>query len=179
MKPRRQIRSRRAFLLAEAMFAIAMGVVAVAIGSKLLVDAMYLQYLAAGHDNRLIAQNAVTEHLRADLLSSAAYEWRTDGDAATLLLFESKPSTTAEIEYRIEPEHVVRRTAQGDESVWGAERLAFRGERLPAPNTSLLRIAFVEVPPARATALPNRTLERTFRLPPERAAAPAKPEATP
>lgn len=166
---------RNAFLLNEALIAIAVGGVAVVIGTKLLVDAIYLHYLAAGHDRRQIVQDALTEHLRADLMAAAEFAWREDGAGATLLLFAGG-EPDEEVSYRVEPERLTRRSSMGPEAVWSAERLQFRAEA--PPSAALLRIAFVEMPPARATALPNRTLERTFRLPRARTAA-TEPEAGP
>lgn len=155
---------RSGFLIAEALLAVIIGAITVVIGTKLIFDSINLQHLAAGHDNRQIVQAAISAHLRTDLLAATSFQWQSGSDGAALHLFDSV-GTGPQIIYEFQPAAVTRRTPDGGESIWTADRLNFHAERKTNADPALLRLTFIEIPPARATILPNRKLEMTFVLP--------------
>ncbi len=174
--PKSKMRSvRRAILLVEVLMVMVIVVVLVGLLFKLVIDAMYLQRIAAQHAARVATMDSLTRRLQRDALATTRYDQHLN----TLTLRTLAAAGGSSVSYTIEPEFVRRVQADGDDREWRAERLRFDWHIEHGARGDVLILAFTELPPPRATILPNRSYPAAFGLPraqpPLRAPAEAQP----
>lgn len=151
----------RGFMLVEIIGVLALGLALAGILGKLVIDAIYLQRIAAEHANRVAVMDSLTRSLRRDALAAVAYEW----DASRLNLRTVTGDGPADVVYTLEPEGVQRILGSREDRVWRSLRLRFAWGREQGPRGDVLLLDLIETPPARAAALPGRTYTVPFGLP--------------
>lgn len=155
-------RRRRAVSLVEllAVFLLA-GPLLLVLG-RVVVDALYVQRLAAQHADQVAVMDSLSRRLRQDALACAAWNW--DADRLTLVMeAEAGP---AEVVYTLEPGRIARRRPDGQQHEWRSRRLGFAWRLDSGPGGALLVIEFVQERPPRASRVLPRTFAVSLLLPP-------------
>lgn len=151
----------RGFMLVEIIGVLVLGLALAGILGKLVIDAVYLQRIAAEHANRVAVMDSLTRSLRQDALATVAYEMK----ASRLTLKTVTADGPADVVYALEP-GLLRRILSGTEDrVWRSLRLRFAWRREQGPRGDVLLLDLIETPPARASAHPRRTYTAAFGLP--------------
>jgi type II secretory pathway pseudopilin PulG len=158
-----------AFLLVELMIVIVLGAAVLSILGQLLLDGLYLQRLAGQHEVRITIMDTLAQRLRRDALAASSYQWQPAEQGGTLTISQWGDGSISTAHYVFEPERVSRSDAGGESGAWKAERLRFAVRIDAGPGADVLQLDFVELPPARATHLPQRRFTASVLLP--RAAA--------
>lgn len=157
--------TRRGFLLLELVIVVVLAAGVLWILSKLLIDGLYLQRIAGQHVARVGVVDALTRRIRTDALSAIGYGWRVAEREATLVLSGRAGGSTSEVRYVFEPDRVVRSERSGESVTWQRERLRFAARTERGPQADILYVDFIELPPPRATVLPDRRFSVSVLLP--------------
>jgi len=168
-------RARRAFLLAEALSAVALAVVLGGLLGKLMLDAFYLQRVAAEHSNRMATIDSAMRQIRRDTVAVTSYA----PEGAALVLSVAGADGQQHVRWTVAPDVLQRVREDGEDREWRATRLRFAWRIEHGPRGDVLTIDFIETPPPRGSALPNRTYSTAFFLPQANVPLAPRTEGTP
>ena len=153
--------TRRGFLLVELMAVLAIGALLLGILGKMVVDMIYLQGVATQHADRMAVMDGLTRRIRSDTRAAVNSEWREH----TLTLRTLGSAGLTNVTYTFELGTVGRQATGEAATEWQSRRLEFAHRIERGPRGDVLMLDFIELPPPRATSLPNRKYPVTFLLP--------------
>jgi type II secretory pathway component PulJ len=171
----RRKRPQPAFMLAELLGALALTGLIAGLVVKLLLDVLALESAATEHANRMAVMDAAVRQMRRDAVAAA--DCARDGDALVLTLAGAEGPQR--VRWTVAPDVFRRVREDGEDREWRATRLRFAWRIEHGPRGDVFTIDFIETPPPRGSALPNRTYSAAFLLPHATVALAPRTEGTP
>ncbi|MEW6251184.1 MAG: hypothetical protein AB1716_11090 [Planctomycetota bacterium] len=154
-------RVRPAFALVHMLAVLPIAALLLMLLGRLIIDAIYVQRLAAEHLEFVTLQDDLLTALRRDACAATGYV--EDGDS--LVLRTAGPRGPEIVTYTVEPQSA-RRTRPGEtERIWQSRRLRFGWHIERGPRGHVLWLTLEQTPPARRTAVLPHSLTATVLLP--------------
>lgn len=149
---------RRAIALVELMATLLLSAVIMILLSKVLVDGIKIEHLAAERLHRRATADTFLDRLRADALHAESFTWQGTDEAFILTLAAREGASKQEVGYNFLGGAVTRTIEGRQTDAWKAPRLIIEANVSKTCKHPLLDVNFVELPPARKRdALPRET----------------------
>ncbi len=152
---------KHAVILVQLLLMLPIAALLLLVLGRLIVDAIYIQRVAAQHTDLVAVEEDLLRSLQRDAWAATAYQRTAD----TLLLQTVTSAGVAQVSYTFAPALVQRSLPAGPERYWRAARLNFAWRIEPGPRADVLWLNLHELPAPRQSPAIPRDYTATVLLP--------------